>query len=125
LNLESPDGASAPEWQKISAALNVDHIHAPLLINASDAEYIYAMQLAVSLRDRKKPFEMFIYPDERHEKNQPKHRYAIYERNVDWLNFWLRDKEDPNPAKAEQYKRWRELRALQEKDRQQSAATKH
>ena len=68
---------------------------------------------------------MFIYPDERHEKNQPKHRYAIYERNVDWLNFWLRDKEDPNPAKAEQYKRWRELRELQEKDRQQSAATKH
>lgn len=125
LNLESPGGASAPRWQKISAALNVNHMHAPLLINASDAEYIYAMQLAVSLRDRKKPFEMFIYPDERHEKNQPKHRYAIYERNVDWLNFWLRDEEDPNPAKAEQYKRWRELRALQEKDQQESATTKH
>lgn len=124
-NLESPDGGSSPRWQKISAALNVDRINAPLLINVSDEEYIYAMQLATSLRDRKKPFEMFIYTDERHEKNQPKHRYAIYERNVDWLNFWLRDKEDPNPAKAEQYKRWRELRALQEKDRPQSAVTKH
>jgi hypothetical protein len=56
---------------------------------------------------------MFIYPDERHEKNQPKHRYSIYVRNVDWFNFWLRDKEDPDPAKAEQYKRWHELRKLQ------------
>lgn len=125
LNLESPDGDSAPRWQKVSAALNVDRIHTPLLVNASDAEYIYAMQLVASLRDRKKPAEMFIYPDERHEKNQPRHRYAIYERNVDWLNFWLRDKEDSNPKKAEQYKRWRELRALQEKDQQQSAAAKH
>jgi hypothetical protein len=33
---------------------------------------------------------------------------------LEWLDFWLRDKEDPDPAKAEQYKRWRELRKLQE-----------
>ena len=39
---------------------------------------------------------------ERHEKNQPKHRYSIYQRNVDWFNFWLREKEDPDPAKADQ-----------------------
>jgi hypothetical protein len=38
----------------------------------------------------------------------------IYQRNLDWLNFWLQDKEDPDPAKAEQYKRWRELRKLQD-----------
>lgn len=33
--------------------------------------------------------------------------------NVDWFTFWLKGEEDPNPAKAEQYKRWRELRNLQ------------
>jgi len=70
------------------------------------------------LRDRMKPVEMFIYQDERHEKNQPKHRYSIYQRNVEWLNFWLRDYEDPNPTKADQYKRWRELRKLDEKDQE-------
>jgi hypothetical protein len=58
---------------------------------------------------------MFIYPNELHEKNQPTHRYEIYERNLDWLKFWLKGDEDPNPDKAEQYKRWRELRKLQEK----------
>ena len=33
--------------------------------------------------------------------------------NVDWFCFWLEDEEDPDPIKAEQYKRWRELRGLQ------------
>jgi hypothetical protein len=28
---------------------------------------------------------------------------------VDWFRFWLKNEEDPDPAKAEQYKRWREL----------------
>jgi hypothetical protein len=32
---------------------------------------------------------------------------------VDWFCFWLKGEEDPDPDKAEQYKRWRELRKLQ------------
>ncbi len=80
LDLQSPEGDTRPNWQKISGALNAERIHAALLINAADQEYIDAIQLAVSLRDLKKPFEMFIYPDERHTKNQPRHRYSIYER---------------------------------------------
>ena len=122
-NMGPPDGDTATNWQKVSAALNADHIHTPLLINVSDAEWLYEAQLVAALRDRKKPVEMFIYQDERHEKNQPRHRYSIYQRNVDWLNFWLRDKEDPDPAKADQYKRWRELRKLDEKDREQLKAS--
>jgi dipeptidyl aminopeptidase/acylaminoacyl peptidase len=124
LNLGAPTGASGPMWQRASAALNASRVHTPLLINSADAEYIYAMQLVNTLRDLKKPVEMWIYLDERHEKNQPKHRYSIYQRNLDWLNFWLRDKEDPDPAKAEQYKRWHELRTLQEKDQEQALAQK-
>jgi dipeptidyl aminopeptidase/acylaminoacyl peptidase len=123
-NLESPDGSSLPRWQKLSTALNASRVHAALLINAADAEYIHDMQMVTTLRDLKKPIEMFIYVDERHIKNQPKHRHTIYERNVDWFNFWLRDKEDPDPAKAEQYKRWRELRELQKKDEAEPAAVK-
>ncbi len=114
-DLGFPDEYAA-NWQKISAALNARRILAPLLINAADSEYLFGMQSLTTLRELKKPVEMFIYPDELHEKNQPKHRYEIYERNVDWFNFWLRDKEDPDPAKVEQYKRWRELRKLQQQN---------
>jgi dipeptidyl aminopeptidase/acylaminoacyl peptidase len=125
LNLGLPLGDSGINWQRMSAALNAGRVNTPLLINAADSEYTYCMQLVVTLRSLKKPVEMFIYPDERHEKNQPKHRYSIYERNVDWFNFWLRDKEDPDPAKAEQYKRWRDLRMLHKTNQQQSVAAKH
>jgi len=64
-----------------------------------------------------KPLEVFIYPNEFHIKNQPKHRFEIYERNLDWFKFWLKGEEDPNAAKVEQYARWRELRELQERNR--------
>ena len=116
-----PEGDMLMRYKKVSLALNASSVHTPLLINASDAEYIYDMQHVVTLRALKKPVEIFIYPDERHEKNQPKHRYSIYQRNVDWLNFWLRDYEDPDLAKAEQYKRWHELRKLDELDRESAA----
>jgi hypothetical protein len=43
----------------------------------------------------------------------PLRQYAM-QRNVDWYRFWLKGEEDPDPSKAEQYKRWRELRKLQD-----------
>jgi hypothetical protein len=40
--------------------------------------------------------------------------------SVDWFRFWLQDYEDPEPAKAEQYKRWRELRKMQSENEKKS-----
>jgi hypothetical protein len=34
--------------------------------------------------------------------------------NVDWMVFWLKGEEDSDPAKADQYARWRELRKLRD-----------
>jgi hypothetical protein len=28
---------------------------------------------------------------------------------VDWYSFWLKNEEDPEPNKAQQYERWRKL----------------
>ena len=119
-SLKSPDGDSRERWQIASAALNARRVLTPLLINAADDEYIWDMQLVTALRELKKPVEMFIYPNELHLKNQPKHRYEIYRRNVDWMKFWLKGEEDLDPAKAEQYARWRELRKMQA-EKQKSA----
>ena len=44
----------------------------------------------------------------------PAARMASQGGSVDWFRFWLKGEEDSDPAKAEQYKRWRELRKLQE-----------
>jgi hypothetical protein len=54
--------------------------------------------------------ELYIYPNELHVRNQPKHRLEIYERNVDWFSFWLKNEEDTASAKTAQYVRWRAMR---------------
>ena len=109
-----PEGPDASWWRKVSPALNVDKIHTPILMNVADRELIWSIQTISTLKGYRKPLEVFVYPDERHEKVWPSHRYAIYQRKADWLNFWLKGEEDPDPAKAEQYSRWRELRKQQE-----------
>ncbi len=119
-----PEGKSSANWHKFSPALGADHIKAPLLLNAADSEYLAGLQLVTSLKQLGKPVELFIYPNERHIKIQPKHRYEIYERNVDWFKFWLKGEEDPDSAKADQYKRWRELRRLQQKNEARRTSSK-
>jgi hypothetical protein len=40
----------------------------------------------------------------------------VFQRNLDWFRFWLKDEEDSDPVKVEQYARWRELQKLQEEN---------
>jgi dipeptidyl aminopeptidase/acylaminoacyl peptidase len=119
------DDRPVPErFRRLSATENVERIRTPLLINAPDSEYLIALPLYAAMRDWKKPVEMWVYPNEYHIKIQPKHRYSVYERNLDWFRFWLKGEEDPDPAKKEQYARWHALRALDEADRKEKPREK-
>jgi len=109
-----PEGRSKANWKLMAPELNADRIDAPVLNNDPDSEFLPDLALYTSLRELGKPVQLFIYPNELHRVNQPKHRYQIYERNLDWFRFWLKNEEDPDPAKAEQYARWRELRKMQQ-----------
>jgi hypothetical protein len=60
---------------------------------------------------------MIYIPDGVHELVKPWERMVSEQATVDWFRFRLKGEEDPDPAKAEQYKRWcklRKLRKLQE-----------
>ena len=104
--------------------LNAEYINAVVLNNDPDSEFLADLSLYTSLRELGKPMELFIYPNELHHVNQPKHRYQIYERNLDWFRFWLKLEVDPDPAKTEQYKRWRQLRAnLREEQSNEESAS--
>lgn len=105
-----PDGASGANWKTLAASLNADRVVTALLVNASDSEYIADLSLVTSLEQLKKPVDLYVYPHELHVKDGPRHRLEIYERNVDWFRFWLKDEEDPAPAKKAQYEYWRKLR---------------
>ena len=54
--------------------------------------------------------DLYVFPNEPHLKFQPRHKLAVYERNVDWFRFWLQGYEDPNLVKKQQYVHWREMR---------------
>jgi dipeptidyl aminopeptidase/acylaminoacyl peptidase len=96
-------------WQDNGLSNNVDSVDTPLLVQAPDAEFRTALQSFATFREHGRPFELIVFPDEAHVKLQPAHRAALYARNLDWFDFWLRRIERPDADPA-QYIRWRQLR---------------
>lgn len=112
-----PGGTGSDFWQPLSLAANASGITTPILMNLADDEYLGALNGYSTLRAAGRPVEMHVFPGEHHIKFQPAHRLAIYERNLQWFDFWLKDREDPALSLRPQYARWRALRALRSKDR--------
>jgi dipeptidyl aminopeptidase/acylaminoacyl peptidase len=83
----------------------------PLLVDASDGEWVMSVQAVIALRTRGKPVEMVVYPDARHFKKWPRQLESVLEMNLEWFDFWLRDVRDPAPGKREQYERWDKIKA--------------
>jgi len=65
------------------------------------------------MRRLRKPVELYYTPYGAHSQVQPLYWLNSAQGVVDWYRFWLKDDEDPDPTKAEQYKRWREWRKVQ------------
>jgi dipeptidyl aminopeptidase/acylaminoacyl peptidase len=95
--------ASVTEW--------ADRVQSPVLIDASDAEMAASVEAAVGLRERKKPVEFIVFPDALHYKKWPRQLRRVWQLNVDWFDFWLRDFREPDPQRADQFRRWDKLRA--------------
>jgi dipeptidyl aminopeptidase/acylaminoacyl peptidase len=98
-------------WQPMSLAMNARHMRTPLLMQLADEEYLLGLETFEALRDAKAPVEMYVFPGEHHDKIQPAHRLAIYQRNLDWFDFWLQNRERDRTADADQYRRWEAMAA--------------
>lgn len=111
-------------WRRYSLAVNVDRINVPILLQLPDDEFRFALETYVTLDRHRVPIEMHIFPDDFHVKWHPAHRLAVYERAIDWFDFWLNGREDPAPGKRDQYARWRALaQRAQTAGRSSSGAT--
>jgi dipeptidyl aminopeptidase/acylaminoacyl peptidase len=108
--LRYPDEDGLKEWKKRSPALNAATITTPLLLQSSDTEALLSIESFKALRRHNVPIDWYVYPDEGHLKFQPVNKYFVYQRNLDWMRFWLKGEEDPEPSKADQYARWRAMR---------------
>jgi len=101
-------------WKEISPAYQLDRIHAPILFQMPEKEYLLSLDYAIPLM-RRHQADMYVFPYETHVKYQPRHKLAAYERNVDWFRFWLQGYEDPSPEKVGQYRIWREMKKAEKR----------
>jgi dienelactone hydrolase len=109
-----PYGDGLKTWLDRAAALSSEKIRAPVLYTAADPWHLMAFwELYASLRDQGKPVELQYFRSGQHSIRKPLQRWAHEEMLVDWFDFWLKDHEDPDASKAEQYGRWHKLREMQ------------
>ncbi|HEV7783850.1 MAG TPA: prolyl oligopeptidase family serine peptidase, partial [Thermoanaerobaculia bacterium] len=115
-----PWGEGLASWTARSPDFHLDKVAAPLLISAFERyELLRQYEPYAALRRLGKPVELLWLRRENatHVLTRPLHRYLSQQSAVDWFDFWLNGHEDPAPAKAGQYARWRELRKLQTTDK--------
>jgi dipeptidyl aminopeptidase/acylaminoacyl peptidase len=113
----APFGNGLQQWLRRSPGFNLDRVTTPLLVNAEGRDDILFMwEPYAALRYLKKPVDLILLNTDEHVLTNPAVRTASQQGSVDWFRFWLEGYEDPDPAKADQYKRWRVLHKLQEEN---------
>lgn len=115
-------GLGTPEetperWRELSPAFYAETFDAPVLMQMPEQEFRSAVEYVVKMRGLGLPVELRAFPHEPHIKFQPRHKLAAYDRNLDWFRFWLQGVIDSDPKKADQYRRWNEMRDRWRKER--------
>lgn len=103
---ETPD-----RWRELSPVFNLDRMQEPILMQMPEQEYIHSLDYAIPLL-RSHRADLYVFPNEPHQKFQPRHKLAAYERNLDWFRFWLQGIEATASEKKLQYEHWRQMRAV-------------
>ncbi|MGN6376895.1 MAG: Atxe2 family lasso peptide isopeptidase [Sphingomonas sp.] len=96
-------------WSRISIALNARRVAFPILFDEADEEFRGALASYTALREVGKAADFFVYPDESHFKWQPAHRLAVYQRDLDWFDYWLRNILPSDPRRRIDAARWHRM----------------
>jgi dienelactone hydrolase len=97
-------------WSQISLSRNAWRIRTPILLQIADDELMSALESYMALREVGAPIDMFVFPGEHHVKWQPAHRLAVYERALDWFDYWLRGIRSHAPQRQTELRHWDSLR---------------
>ena len=119
-----PFGNGLVSWMRNSPGFSLAAVNTPVRTEAYGAPALFLIwEWFAGLSRLGKAVELVYIPNGAHVLVRPRDRLTSEQGNVDWFSFWLQGYEDPNPAKSEQYRRWRELRMLQEKTRRSGIRT--
>jgi dipeptidyl aminopeptidase/acylaminoacyl peptidase len=110
-----PFGDGLANWVAKAPGFSLYRIKTPLLIQAiAPHGLLEEAEIYESLLLQGRPVDMLYIPSGQHILQKPLERLASQQASVDWMRFWLQGYQDPDPAKAEQYQRWRALRKLRD-----------
>ena len=107
-------------WMQQSITFNYDKIHTPLRLESNmgdQAAILNEWENFIALKRLGRPVDLIFQSHGDHPVVKPWERMTSQQGNVDWMMFWLKGEEDADPAKTEQYARWRELKKLQEAEK--------
>jgi len=107
-----PVGKGFETFRRTALPFNLESVTTPIMSQEPDGlRYVPLMwEIHESLKLLGKPEEFIIFPDGTHNLVKPWERLTSQEAAVDWFCFWLKGEEDPDPAKRDQYARWRAMR---------------
>jgi len=104
-------GHGIKQWLERSSAFHLDKIRTPLRLEQYGPYPDGRWDTYAILKRFRRPIELFRIPSaQNHILTEPYALRASQGGNVDWFDFWLQGHEDPDPAKLQQYERWRMLR---------------
>lgn len=112
MNGAAPFGPGLQHWFRTSPGFQLERVHAPLLIEAfAPASLLDEWQTFAILKRLRRPVDLLYLPEAQHVLVRPWDRLASESAVADWFYFWLEGQQDPDPGKAEQYRRWKQLRS--------------
>jgi hypothetical protein len=106
-----PFNSGLQAWLERADGFRMGQVNTPLLIEAiGPSSLLSDWEWFSGLTSLGKPVELLYLPFGIHLLERPFERFDSEQNAVDWLCFWLQGKEDSDPAKSEQYRRWRGMR---------------
>jgi Prolyl oligopeptidase family len=109
--IASGDGMAT--WSREAPGFQVERMSSEIpvrVVAAYPLDVLVEWEWFAMMQRLRKPVDMVVFLDGVHVLEKPLNRLVSQGGNVDWFDFWLNGHEDGDPAKAEQYNRWRKLR---------------
>ena len=107
----TPWGAGLEQWVAHNPALHLDRVATPLRYEQYEAGLSSWWEIYALLKRQQKPVDYYVFNDAAHALVKPRHRLVSQQGSLDWFCFWLKGEENPDPARAARYARWRKFRA--------------
>ena len=96
-------------YLELSPIFNFKGLHTATLMEFGEQSLaVDGLELLTALWRQGIPHEFVIYPKTGHNISSPRLELESMNRNLDWFDFWMLGKQDPDPKKHQQYERWKQ-----------------